>query len=772
MSKSSFPGYPSYSFFPGYSNGSAEDISNKVTSLTDDSTDAQYPSAKCVYDELQDLRSDMNMQTMFIQIVGGDDVYADGQEYNVVADDYIYKISDALNWGHPVVLKVFVNGLGEETLGFGAQILSSWSEGTSYAGILCHGDTLYKLILKQNGGTNGKITITRINELTQIIPTTYLELKQLRDSGGLIAGQQYRITDYECTTTQTDTRSAGHRFDIIVTALDDHTLSEEAKAIQNEEITALYSPSIDDTFYRDRTNDGEFEGKYYYAFVGKDSKEYLYTDIIVGKITYKNCFVFYGSEDNNKGKIADAHVIDTYAHVEGTGLRDASYFANSNLNAWKIWYCLDNDKVRFYWANDKSPSPISIDDIDYIQIEYDDLDIHLQDQIENMDPDDTWGFYKNGGAQNQTVFGFSSDSGASISQDDIIVLYGDSITNTDVVYRTWDNKQINTKITSIDGADVENLLSFGKGVIYRMIDEFNNDVAYDFKNIQFKRYKITASTKAPYLENLYYGIRNNDNYTITDTDFIWCYTFNYLTNNSSKLTYDASVKGNDGTLLNDESQINGVYNNIIPSYYTYNDYPDDPHTPTRWLNNIVFASDFDFDNNAYYGCYNNVFEANCYGNTFGNMCHDNTIATDCNMNIFRNDCFNNILKTECKSNIFDNQFYQNVLGSGCNNNIFGYQLQNNTIGINVRRVLVAVQYVRYMQIGDDVFNIDIQCEDTEENVNNYLRHIKISSGVSGPINISNPLSIVIPDRNLNYQTTVAMNSSGQLKIYCEADLVQ
>ena len=27
-----------------------------------------------------------------------------------------------------------------------------------------------------------------------------------------------------------------------------------------------------------------------------------------------------------------------------------TYFANSNLGAWKIWYCLDNDTSRFSWV--------------------------------------------------------------------------------------------------------------------------------------------------------------------------------------------------------------------------------------------------------------------------------------------------------------------------------------------------------------------------------------------------------------------------------------
>lgn len=62
----------------------------------------------------------------------------------------------------------------------------------------------------------------------------YAELKELRDNGKLIPGMQYRITDYECTTIEKDTRSAGHSFDIIVTADDEKTLNENARAIQHD----------------------------------------------------------------------------------------------------------------------------------------------------------------------------------------------------------------------------------------------------------------------------------------------------------------------------------------------------------------------------------------------------------------------------------------------------------------------------------------------------------------------------------------------------------
>ena len=28
-----------------------------------------------------------------------------------------------------------------------------------------------------------------------------------------------------------------------------------------------------------------------------------------------------------------------------------TYFADCDLNAWKIWYCLDNDATRFAWTD-------------------------------------------------------------------------------------------------------------------------------------------------------------------------------------------------------------------------------------------------------------------------------------------------------------------------------------------------------------------------------------------------------------------------------------
>lgn len=75
---------------------------------------------------------------------------------------------------------------------------------------------------QQSGGGGGGAELC--------VKTTYAELKALRDNGKLIAGQSYRITDYTTITTQEDTAAAGHDFDVIVTAIDAHTLGEDARA--------------------------------------------------------------------------------------------------------------------------------------------------------------------------------------------------------------------------------------------------------------------------------------------------------------------------------------------------------------------------------------------------------------------------------------------------------------------------------------------------------------------------------------------------------------
>lgn len=71
---------------------------------------------------------------------------------------------------------------------------------------------------------------------SSMIEITYSELKSLRDSSSLVPGQSYRITDF-VTMTKPSTDyyiSAGHAFDIVVTALSESKLSSNARVLLRE----------------------------------------------------------------------------------------------------------------------------------------------------------------------------------------------------------------------------------------------------------------------------------------------------------------------------------------------------------------------------------------------------------------------------------------------------------------------------------------------------------------------------------------------------------
>ena len=188
-------------------------------------------------------------------------------------------------------------------------------------------------------------------------PESYQNLAELRRTGKLVPGKSYRITDYVATTVQEDTRSANHPFDIVVMAISETTLSEDAKAVLHEG--------------------------------------------------------------------------DTYFSQAG-----------AKLDAWVIKYCFDNDATRFTWA---------------------------------------------------------------------------------------------------DSAN-------GKGVVYRMVDEWGNDLPYDFKGVQFKRYNV-ASVEAKYqdalspLIGLPIAHKWSKGLVRDNANFKWYYTFSMLGQTWADEVTDGSLNG-------------------------------------------------------------------------------------------------------------------------------------------------------------------------------------------------------------------------------------
>ena len=435
------------------------------------------------------------------------------------------------------------------------------------------------------------------SDLQRAKSVTYEQLKAIKNAGGLIAGQMYRITDYVTTTAAEDTQSAGHAFDLIVTAINANTLSEKAHAIQHE-----------------------------------------------------------GDE----------------------------YFADCNLAAWEVWYTIENDADHYNWA------------------------------------------------------------------------------------------------------DTEN----GKGVIYRLIDEWRNDFPYDFKNIMFKRWAVTGlSHTNPNVDvsdlesdfvydegtqDIRYGIQG-ENYTqgnltfkVEDaTDFAYYYAFSWITKDGD--VQDASVVGQ--TLPSDENIVYGVHSNSCGTY----EEGSETHTAFSLPNNVIAAA-YSYDNGIFYGIYSNTFGNSCNSNTFGNGCNSNTFGNGCNSNTFGNDCYSNTFGNYCNSNTFGNDCYSNTFGNdcyyntfgndcysntfgnGCNYNTFGNSCNYNTFGNSCHSNTFGndcnyntfgngsndngflKDYMRYVKLEAGVQYVDITCADTTSD-GAYGQNILVHSGVAGTENARKTCSI-------------------------------
>lgn len=493
---------------------------------------------------------------------------------------------------------------------------------------------------------DGAVTDRKIDEayrqkIANAVEVTYSALKDMRDNGALVAGQYYRITDFITTSAQAETRSAGHAFDIVVVALDSHTLSETANAVQ--------------------------------------------------------------------------HNGDTY-------------FDGCNLEAWELKYCLDNDTTRFAWA------------------------------------------------------------------------------------------------------DTEN----GKGVIYYMRDEYNNECPYDFKNIQFKLYAGTGSgwttylsstgvsgtTIVPYrLPRAFNGVRiGRYTWSINTNDYTYAYTYSGY--NDDKTTTDKTLRGevhdcrignNWATVQKDDTETYKVLSlNFIVAIPFLLSQKDDEFN--------VYGNDFGINchdvvisNNCYSNtlcdsCYNIHTPHSCYDWSCGNSCYNWTCGISCSNWSCGNSCYNWTCGNSCYYWTCGNDCFYWICANSCAHWSCGNFCSSWTCGNrcsywscgNYCEYWVCGSYCPSWSCGNDCSFWKIGIYDISGNyvsnfhLGNNIRYLNISStstptsatplqnfviksGVGG-VDDNNRLDIIIDNEkfplNADYEWTIAKNSKGEVVQYCEADLIQ
>ena len=321
----------------------------------------------------------------------------------------------------------------------------------------------------------------------------------------------------------------------------------------------------------------------------------------------------------------------------------------------------------------------------------------------------------------------------------------------------------------------------GRGVIYRLVDEWQNDCPYDFKNVQFKRCLTGGSFVDDVVDdwdwkNTHYILSEDmghfSNMAIKSTnDYRWFFTFSQADNADLDNLRDASL-----TRLALETEVGAYFNkacncNTMRPYYT-SALVDDAAYVVQALNNIILSSFDGGDGGAIkiYGntfdidCYNTTLHDHCYCNTFGIGCCDvvgfklcqNRFGGGCNKNVFGNSCSNNTFGNYCWNNTFGNDCDGNTFGNGCYSNTFGNSCDGNTFG-NYLCYLIADDNVKYVAVVTAISSPG------------YVQRARILNGTSGS-NSSNRLQIAFKTNAKGCQFA-GLNSSGILKIWTPADLV-
>ena len=307
----------------------------------------------------------------------------------------------------------------------------------------------------------------------------------------------------------------------------------------------------------------------------------------------------------------------------------------------------------------------------------------------------------------------------------------------------------------------------GKGTILWMKDEFGNECAYDFKNVQFKRWKVTDSMsgRTGFTDTYMCGDVNNTpaNLSVEDeTDFIWAYTFSSDNTGGEQIDYSLdgthNVYGNvikemgDGSLNNNVLFGEGNYSNTFSQNCSYNSFSKNCYG-NSFSQNCWYNS---FSQN----CYGNSFSQNCYGNSFSQGCQNNSFSQGCQNNSFSQNCNSNSFSQNCNSNSFSQYCQFNSFSQNCSYNSFSQNCNSNSFSQNVNHVTLGTNYMQNIEIGAGNQYITLTCS-ASATAQQPCKNVKVNMGVN---NTTTNKAIAITTKNQAYQTVVASENDALIEV--------
>lgn len=304
----------------------------------------------------------------------------------------------------------------------------------------------------------------------------------------------------------------------------------------------------------------------------------------------------------------------------------------------------------------------------------------------------------------------------------------------------------------------------GKGVIYGLKDEFNNYCGYDFKNLMFPRYALSALDPDANDKALAYDANGQPNrygsiYQVFSALQRYLMVGQYE-NPWENAGYDFAVSGNilgviqfpaiDATYLSSFSAdlyyTFDYFDGLAHSDYSLNtsgkmlcyeneiaNIPDTLSVSAGLSNVPIGISGNVFENNTYnfinydlycagnrlaagtslntFGaeCHGNEIGADCYGNTVGNSCSYNTVGNGCINNIIGDEFQYNTLSEDCINNTIGSTFLHNAIGAHCADNIIGAYCSGNSVGSKFCNNTIGGGFIcnvignecGYNRVGDD-----------------------------------------------------------------------
>ena len=421
-----------------------------------------------------------------------------------------------------------------------------------------------------------------------------------------------------------------------------------------------------------------------------------------------------------------------------------TYFSESKLEAWSLKYCIDNDSDRFLWA--KVPRSI--------------------------------GFHYIGGYDDYFYTGNSVNVGGTdyyefkaSSSDNTVYCESLSLEDGDKLYSYYNGGVTELYDTVAD--IIQEVTEYGKGVVWWMKDEHNNECSYDFKNIMFKQIEDNQISNTK--ENVFYytfsSVSGTNDATVADHSLNGVYCFGNrigmcIDENSKKLVLSECVFRNTSATSKCNSNIfgnncnlcsfgNNCYSNVFGNYCQYNSFGNDSNYNSlgEYSTSIrISGGSYNTFGHNCSGIYNvgsyNYFRNSCRTITFGRGCSGNTFGNYCNNITFGEYCNYNVFENECSSVFFGNYCSYNTIENNCNKILFGDGTNNKK------------DYYKYIIIEQGNRYIYLNCSGTPTYSNNF-QNIRIAQGVNNSYTWK---TITDPNVGQTYQTVYQPANSQTISV--------